>query len=215
MTQGGTAGFIDLRAQKAWTVEVGTRGQEGIVNWELVYYRAWLKDEILKFTTGAGIPATGFNAEETIHQGVEAGLGILLARNMVSSGDSLKWNNVYTYSNFYFDDDVQFGDNKIPGVPPHVLRTELRYDHRNGWFVAVNADAVSNADVDFVNQTSAPAYALMGFGAGYDVNPNLSLFVTGRNLLDTNYISNFSTAVAATSASALYYPATAGGFLAA
>ncbi len=206
LTQGGTAGFIDLRAQKAWTFEVGTRGQEGIVNWELVYYRAWLKDEILKFTTGAGIPATGFNADETIHQGVEAGLGIVLARNLVSGGDSLKWNNVYTYSDFYFAGDAQFGNNRIPGVPPHVYRTELRYDHQEVWFVAVNADVVSEADVDFSNTFSAPGYALMGFGAGYEVNPNFSLFVTGRNLLDTEYISNFSTAVTATPASALFYP---------
>ncbi len=206
LTQGGTAGFINLDAQKAWTFEIGTRGQQGIVDWELIYYHAWLDDEILKFTVGGGIPATGFNAEDTTHQGVEAGLGIVLARNLVSSGDRLKWNNVYTYSDFRFDGDAQFGDNTLPGVPPHVYRTELRYDHRDNWFVALNMDAVSEADVDFNNTFSAPGYTLMGFGAGYEVNKNVSLFATGRNLFDTEYISNFSTAVTATPASALFYP---------
>jgi len=205
LTQGGTAGFIDLHAQKAWTFEIGTRGQKGIVDWELIYYRAWLDDELLKFTTGGGIPSTVFNAEDTIHQGVEAGLGIELAKNLISGGDRLKWNNVYTYSDFHFDGDAQFGDNSIPGVPPHVYRTELRYDHRDHWYAAVNADVVSEADVDFTNTFTAPGYALMGVGAGYEVNKNVSLFATGRNLFDTEYVSNFSTAVTATPASALFY----------
>lgn len=206
LTQGGTAAFINLEAQKAWTVEVGTRGKQGIVDWELVLYRAWLKDEILSFTTGGSIPATGFNADETVHQGVEAGLGIVLAKNLVSNGDRLKLNNVYTYSDFRFKGDAQFGDNTIAGVPPHVFRSELRYDHADDWFVALNMDYVSQAEVDFSNTFTAPDYALMGFGAGYEVTKNISTFVTGRNLFDTEYISNFSTAVTAGTGSALFYP---------
>lgn len=206
LTQGGTTGLINLDAQKAWTFEVGTRGQEGIVDWELVFYRSWLDDEILSFTPGGSIPATGFNADDTIHQGVEAGLGIVLAKNLVSSGDRLKVNNVYTYSDFYFEGDAQFGDNTIAGVPPHVFRSELRYDHPDAWFFALNMDYVSEADVDFSNTFTAPGYTLMGFGAGYEVTKNISTFVTGRNLFDTEYISNFSTTVTATPASNLFYP---------
>jgi iron complex outermembrane recepter protein len=205
LTQGGTAGFIDLNAQKAWTVEAGTRGQQGIFDWDLTLYRAWLKDEILSFTTGGTIPATGFNAEDTIHQGIEAGLGVVLAENLVSSGDRLKLNNVYTYSDFRFVGDAQFGDNTIAGVPPHVFRSELRYDHRDDWFLALNMDYVSEADVTFDNTFSAPSYTLMGFGAGYEVTKNISTYVTGRNLFDTEYISNFSTAVTASESSALFY----------
>ena len=205
LTQGGTAAFIPLDAQKAWTFEIGTRGQQGIFNWELIYYRAWVEDEILKFTVGGGIPATGFNADDTIHQGIELGLGIILAKNLVSGGDQLRWRNSYTYSDFNFDGDAQFGDNTIPGVPPHVYQTELRYSHRDNWFVALNADFVSEADVDFTNTVEAPGYGIMGFAAGYDVNKDVSLFVTGRNLFDKAYISNFSTAVTANAASALFY----------
>jgi iron complex outermembrane receptor protein len=206
LTQGGTSGFVNLDAQSAWTFEVGTRGQQGIVDWDLIYYHAWVNNEILKFTVGGGIPSTGFNAEDTIHQGVEAGFGIVLAQNLISNGDRLKLNNVYTYSDFHFEGDAQFGDNTIPGVPPHVFRSELRYDHRNNWFFALNMDYVSDADADFTNTFSAPSYTLMGFGAGYEVNKNISTYVTGRNLFDTEYISNSSTAVTATEASNLFYP---------
>lgn len=206
LTQGGTAGFINLDAQKAWTFEIGTRGQQGIFQWELIFYRAWLEDEILKFTVGGGIPATGFNADDTIHQGVELGLGVILAQNLMSGGDQLRWNNSYTYNDFYFDGDAQYDNNTIPGIPPHVYRTELRYDHRGNWFIALNADMASEVDVDFTNTFSAPGYAIMGFGAGYDVNKDVSLFISGHNLFDKAYISNFSTAVNATPASPLFYP---------
>ncbi len=205
LTQSGTAAFIPLNAQEAWTFEIGTRGQQGIFNWELIFYRAWVEDEILKFTVGAGIPATGFNADDTIHQGVEFGFGVILAQNLLSGGDELRWRNSYTYSDFNFDGDMQFGDNTIPGVPPHVYQTELRYTHRAHWFVAINADFVSEVDVDFTNTFAAPGYGIMGFAAGYDVNKNVSLFVTGRNVFNKAYISNFSTAVTATATSALFY----------
>jgi iron complex outermembrane receptor protein len=39
-------GFSRLNAQRAYTAEIGTRGQHGRVAWEVAAYRAWLRDEI-------------------------------------------------------------------------------------------------------------------------------------------------------------------------
>ena len=205
LTQGSTAGFISLEAQDAWTLEVGTRGEQGPVAWDISLYRAWISDEILKFTTGGGVPATGFNADETVHQGAEVGLGFQLGKSLLTDGDSLKWWNAYTYSNFFFNGDPQFEDNTIPGQPPHFYNTELRYDHPDKWFVSANMLAASNADVDFNNTFVAPGYAIVGIGAGYEINKRTSLFFEGRNLFNKEYISNFSTAVTATSSSNLFY----------
>jgi iron complex outermembrane receptor protein len=205
LTQSGTSGFVKLDAQKAWTIEIGSRGQYGLVSWDITLYRAWLEDELLKFTPGADIPATTFNAKDTVHQGLEVGLDFQLARNLICDGDSLKWLNAYTYSHFFFDNDAQFGDNYIPGQPPHHYQSELRYDHGDDWFVAVNMDVASRADVDFMNTFTAPGYTTFGFKTGYEVNKSISLFVTGRNLTDEGFVSNFSTAIAATSATALFY----------
>ena len=65
--------------------------------------------------------------------------------------------------------------------------------------------AASNADVDFNNTFVAPGYAIVGIGAGYEINKRTSLFFEGRNLFNKEYISNFSTAVTATSSSNLFY----------
>lgn len=205
LTQSGTSGFINVDAQEAWTLEVGTRGERGPIAWDISLYRAWLEDELLKFTTGGSVPATTFNAEDTVHQGAEIGVGVRLGKSLLSDGDSLKWWNAYTYSNFFFRDDAEFGDNEIPGQPPHFYNTELRYDHPDKWFVTLNMLAASKADVDFNNTTTVPGYAIMGMGAGLDVNKKVSLFFEGRNLLDKKYVSNFSSSVTASSTSNLYY----------
>jgi len=207
LTQGGAAGFIPLSAQKAWTAEIGTRGQHGRAGWDLTLYRAWVDDELLQFATGPGFPATTFNADATIHQGVEAGLDLLLAKNLLMGGDRLQWSNSYTYSDFNFDGNIQHGDNTLPGQPPHFYQTELRYDHQDKWFIAPNLEAASSAYVDFANTLEAPGYAILGFNAGYRLNKNVEVFANGINLLDKNFISTFSTIVSPTPFNqATFYP---------
>ncbi|PIR00831.1 MAG: hypothetical protein COV66_04665 [Nitrospinae bacterium CG11_big_fil_rev_8_21_14_0_20_45_15] len=205
LTQGGVAKFVRLEAQEAWTLELGGRGQSGRFGWDVSVYRAWMNNEFAQFTTGGSIPSTTFNADETIHQGLELGLNVQLANDVFAGGDSFAWNNSYTYSDFRFAGDAQFGNNTIAGMPPHFYRTEVRYDHREDWHVALKMDVVSSAMVDYNNTFSAPGYSIFGFETGYDVNDKLSLFFTGKNLLNEEYVANFSTAVTATSASSLFY----------
>ena len=108
-------------------------------------------------------------------------------------------------SNFYFDNDITFGDNEIPGQPSHFYNAELRYDQKDSWFVAMNMLAASKADTDFNNTHTVPGYAIIGTGAGYDVNKKVSLFFEGKNLLNKKYISNFTAAATNTDASSNFY----------
>ncbi|MEP3247188.1 MAG: TonB-dependent receptor [Sneathiella sp.] len=206
LTQSGTTGFTPVESQKAWTIEAGTRGSYQRASWDLSVYRAWIKDEMLQFTTGAGIPASTFNADKTIHQGVELGFDIQLAENLFSDNDTLSWNNSYTFADFYFDGDAQYGDNDIPGQARHFYQTELRYDHKDGWFIAPNIEVSSSADVDFENTLDTPGYALLNVSAGYRINETVNLYVDARNLLDRKYISTFSTIVNTAGNTAVFYP---------
>ncbi len=203
LTQGNTVGFSQLQAQKAWTYEIGTRGEQGPVAWDISLYHAKLEDELLRFRAAGAFTDSTFNSKSTVHQGAEIGVGIRFGENLLSNGDSLKMWNAYTYSNFYFDNDAKFGDNEIPGQPSHFYNTELRYD-QDSWFVAMNMLAASKADTDFNNTNTVPGYAIVGTGAGYDVNKNISLFFEGRNLLNKKYISNFA-ASATTGTNADFY----------
>jgi iron complex outermembrane receptor protein len=201
LTQGGTTGFTPVNAQAAWTAEIGTRGHHSRYSWNVSVYRSWVKDEMLQYTTGAGIPASTFNADRTIHQGLELGFDVALS-------ETVKWQNAYTYSDFTFQGDRQYGDNQLAGVPEHFYKTAVRYTDPTGWNVAPNLEWVpTGAEVDFANTLDAKGYALLGVEAGYDLNERVSLFVDARNLTNEKYISNFSTITRATPAnSSVFYP---------
>ncbi len=206
LTQSGTTGFTPVDSQKAWTVELGSRGSYGRATWDLSLYRSWIRDEMLQFTTGPGIPASTFNADKTVHQGIELGFGLLLADGLFSEKDRLSWKNSYTFADFFFDGDAQYGDNNIPGQARHFYQSELRYEHQAGWFIAPNIEVSSAADVDFENTLTAPGYALLNLSAGYRINENINLYLDARNLLDRNYISTFSTIVNTAGNTAVFYP---------
>ena len=66
-----TTKFVPLAAQRAWTAEVGTRGNVDRFAWDVTLYRSQFQDELLQFVVGPGVPASTFNAPRTVHQGVE------------------------------------------------------------------------------------------------------------------------------------------------
>lgn len=194
------AGFAPVKAQEAWTAEFGARGRRGPLTWDVTVYRAWLDGEMLQFTVSADRPATTFHADETIHQGIEAALDWEIV-------DGLRLRQTYTLSDFRFQDDVQYGDNRLPIAPKHFYRTEFRYQHPAGWFIAPSVEwSASDIWVDYRNTTKAPSYAVFNLGAGYAVNERLSLLLDIRNLADRDYISNVQAQIAATAASAAYWP---------
>lgn len=189
-----------MKPQEAWTAEFGARGRRGPLTLDVTVYRAWLDKELLQFTVAPGIPASTFNADETVHQGVEAALDWEIAKG-------LRLRQTYTYSDFRFRDDTQYGDNRLPIAPRHFYRAELRYHHPAGWFIAPSVEwSASDIWVDYKNTTQAPSYAVWNVGAGYAVDERISLFVDVRNLGDKDYISNVQAQIAATAASAAYWP---------
>jgi len=199
MSPTGT-GFAPVEPQEAWTAEAGARGRRGAFTWDLTVYRAVLDNEMLQFTVAPGIPASTFNADRTLHQGLEAALDWRLAPQW-------RLRQSWTWSDFRFDGDVQYGDNRLPIVPEHFYRAELRYDAPAGWFVAPSVEwSASDIAVDYRNTTTAPSYAVLNLNAGWAVKDGVSLFVDARNLTDKAYVSNVQAAILATAATAAYWP---------
>jgi len=193
-------GFAPVRAQAAWTAEIGTRGRRGAITWDVTFYRARLDAELLQFTTGPNIPAATFNADKTTHQGLEAALDWRLAPGW-------RLRQTYTWSDFRFDGDAQYGNNRLPIVPEHFYRAELRYEHPSGWFVAPAVEwSASDIWVDYANTTRAPSYAVFNLGAGWTLNEQVSVFVDARNLTDKAYVSNVQAAIRGSAATAAYWP---------
>jgi iron complex outermembrane receptor protein len=188
-----------IRPQRAWTAEIGTRGKLGVVSWDIALYRAALTGEMLQYTVAPDIPAATFNADRTLHQGVEAGLSI-------EPAEWLRLRQIWQYSDFRFRDDSQFGDNRLPVVPRHVLRSELRFG-RDTLHIAPNLEWVpQGAWADYRNTTRTAGYALIGITAGATVVEGIDLFLDARNLTGKKAIGDISAVLQATPASAIYYP---------
>lgn len=183
----GVTGLADIDAQKSTSVEVGTRGTWQRFDWDVTAYHAWLRDEVMMYTVAPGQDAV-VNADQTYHQGIELGVGAKIMDSVFEQTDTLKWRVSYAFSNFRFDDDAVYGNNRIPGAPEHYIRTELRYDNPAGFYVAPNMEAVpSGYPVDMANTLESSGYAIFGVKAGYDMTENVSLFVDTRNLADKKY----------------------------
>lgn len=196
----GVSAFVaGIRPQRAWTAEIGTRGKLGVIGWDIAAYRATLKGEMLQYNIAPDIPAATFNADRTLHQGIEAALSL-------DPSEWLQLRQIWQYSDFRFRNDSQFGNNRLPVVPRHVLRTEIRFGD-DKLHIAPNLEWVpEGAFADYRNRTRPPAYALLGLTAGATITKGIDLFLDVRNLTDKKAIGDISAALQATPTSAIYYP---------
>ncbi len=191
--------FVPLDPQRAWTAEIGTRGRAGMLSWDLSLYRADIKGELLQYVVSADIPASTFNAGRTRHEGIEAALEI-------APTDWLRLRQVYTYSDFRFRGDAVYGDNRLPVVPRHVYRAELRLG-TDALHVAPTVEWVPQGPfADYRNRVRTPGYALLGVTAGARVGEGIDAFLDVRNITGKRAIGDISAAIDVTDTSAIYYP---------
>lgn len=198
-------------AQRATTFEIGTRGRTPDLTWDLAAYRAHLRNEFQYFDLGGGNYQVT-NANSTVHQGIEAGVGLTVLKGVFETAgqaDRLWLNAAYTFNHFKFANDPTWGDNDLPGAPRHFVRAEMLYKHPLGFYAGPNIEWVPQPYfVDNANAVQTKSYILLGFKAGYEVSDNVSLFLDMRNLANERYIASTSVAATATDSSALYEPGT-------
>ncbi|ATY31193.1 TonB-dependent receptor family protein [Sphingomonas psychrotolerans] len=192
--------FVPLDAQRGWTAEIGGRGRIGPLRFDLSLYRADLDGELLQYNTAPPtIPASTFNAGRTRHQGVELGLDV----------DLTAWarlRQVYQYSDFGFRDDAQFGDNRLPVIPEHFYRAELRVGGE-AFHVAPSLEwTPRGAWADYANSFRTGGYILFGLSAEAKIEDRFTLFADARNLGGRKAAGDVSAVVQYAPASAIFTP---------
>ena len=194
----------DLKPTDAWQFEIGTRGAafDDVLLWDLSVYDIELWDEIQNVNVqpfpGAPFTIPRYqNVPRSRHTGVELGTNVTLLENVAAvlgvSGvqDRVRFVNNFTFGDFRFVDDPEFGDNFLPGLPEFFLAGELRYETLGGFWFAPGFEAVpSSYDVNSENTATAPSYAFANVKVGYAYAPwNAEIFFEARNLNDVNYVS--------------------------
>ncbi len=192
---GGTSQY--LKNQSATTIEVGTKGKEGIFNGSVDFYRSWVDNELLTVTIQQSPAITASsNASPTIHQGVEAQLDTTLWQEKGLpdyTPHRLIFKQSYTYSDDYFANDPTWGTNKEPGIPTHYYQAELRYEHPTGLYVGLDANVASHMAIDYANTLYTDAYETYGVKVGY-IQPKggFEAHLELRNITNETYAATVS-----------------------
>jgi iron complex outermembrane receptor protein len=172
-------------AQRATTIEVGTRGLYeqawGDVRWDVSLYRANVRDELLTLAVPGVTGATAtVNANKTIHQGIEAGLEANIGARWTARAS-------YLLNDFRFDGDPVYGDNRLAGVPRQVAKAEILFKPGHGVYIGPNVQVASSTWIDHANTLQAGGYSIYGLKFGQEVTPKFSWFVDARNLGNKKY----------------------------
>jgi iron complex outermembrane receptor protein len=178
------------RAQTANTVEIGTRGSYEAFRWDTTVYASEIQGEFLALNDSLGAPLGTTNADKTIHQGVEIGseADLLGASWNETPEDRLVLRGAWTYGRFQFDDDAVYGNNTLAGLPSQLLRSELIWENKLGYYAGPTAEWVPvGSYVDHANTLKADPYALLGFKFGRRVEKGVSWFVEAKNLTNKTY----------------------------
>ncbi len=137
-------------------------------------------------STSPALPAINVNADSpTSHSGME--LGLNGTKDMASLSGSMEWSVVYTFSRFRFDDNRTYGNNRLPGIPEHVLQAGWTYRHASGFYIGPSVVLGSDWYADQANTLKAPGYGVLNLGAGYISRNGYRLFLDARNLGDKHY----------------------------
>ena len=140
-----------------------------------------------------------FNADKTLHQGIEASLTL-------NAASFARLRATWTYSDFRFRNDRIYGDNRLPVIPRHVLRGEVRLGTDAFHVTPVMEWVPQGAFADYRNTTRASGYTLFSASAAVDVKDAVTLFLDVRNITGKKAIGDVSAVVSATAASIIYYP---------
>ena len=207
-------GFVDLSAQDAWQLEIGTRGRSGGLEWDVAAYDIEIDDEIININVqpfpGAPFTVPTYrNAPQTRHYGLEAGLGYMLPGAVFQDAglrDRLSARVAYTWGRFEYVTDPEYAGNRLPGVPEHYVQGEVEYNHPSGLSVKPNVEWVPGSYfVDSENTVEKDGWTTVGVRLDWVLQQyDASVFVEARNLTDERY----SPAVAVDDGSGrFFYPA--------
>ncbi|MFZ9470205.1 MAG: TonB-dependent receptor family protein [Rickettsiales bacterium] len=188
------SGLADIKAQKSYNFEIGTRRNDRDVNFDIAFYHSILRDELMLYTIAPNL-TQAVNANKTIHQGIEAGFDCVIAKNIIKKiddknlfGDKLDWRMVYNFNDFRFNNDKIYGNNIIAGAPKHYVRAELKYENNSGFYLTPNFEYVPfGFFVDSKNSVKTPNYAVWSVNSGFNFNKNLGIYLDLKNIFDKKY----------------------------
>ncbi|MCH8497648.1 MAG: TonB-dependent receptor [Marinobacter sp.] len=192
----------ELDAETSVNLELGVRGSNERLNYEVTAFRMDFKNQIIPANSNTNFQRT--NGGKTFHQGLEAAIGV----NLDGGFDvfaNLTWIPDAEFNgNRFASDGVTINTpdgNRIPYTPEFVanagvgyqqggLRTQLSANYTGSQFTDVgNTRAITENTSGFFTG-KIDSFTTVDFSTRYAVNRQLELFGAVKNLTDERYIAS-------------------------
>ncbi|RME66965.1 MAG: TonB-dependent receptor, partial [Verrucomicrobia bacterium] len=179
--------FNPLEAQRASTTEIGIRGGTETLRYEVTFYHAHWRDELLRLADATGTPLGTRNAGPTTHRGIESAL----RWRLLQAHQTLDLILTHTWSEATFDADPVFGDNHLAGLPRHAGSAELQFADRQGPFAALAAAWIGGTTwADHANRLGYDGHLIINARCGWRDPRGWTLYAEVTNLFDEAYIAS-------------------------
>lgn len=191
--QGNAQSALGLEPIKADQFEVGARGRAAGMDYDLALYYLSKQDDIVSFRDPATNVTQSMNAGETLHRGVEAGLGIPL-------GDAFRLDAALSYAKHTYEDwtavvsgvNRSFTDKEMESAPRQIGNTRLSWVPAAGKRVQLEWVNLGSYWMDQANTTQYDGHNLFNLRANWLLTSRLSVFGSVHNLTDVRYAESAS-----------------------
>jgi iron complex outermembrane receptor protein len=189
----GSGGFNQMiNPQTADNYELGFRGANQNLSYELTIFQIDLEDELVPFELAA-FPGRTFysNAGSSSRSGVEMATSWVLGGGL-SADVSYTWSE-FEFDSFVDDDGNDFSGNSLPGLPRHFGYIGLHYESGKGISATLESVYSGKLFANTANTVSVPGYAVANFRVSHEFtrgNWTLRPYLGVNNLFGERYNSN-------------------------
>ncbi|MEX1184111.1 MAG: TonB-dependent receptor, partial [Gemmatimonadota bacterium] len=183
--QGAAANTTGLEPVIANSTELGARGElYDRVGYSIAAYSMTVENDVLSYVEADGTRETQ-NAGETLHRGIEAGLGVRLTDDIRAD---VSWSlSRHTYEAWSPRPDVDYAGNRIESAPGTLLNTRV------GWKgVALEWNRIGSYWLDAENTHRYDGHGLVNIHANVPVAGSVRVVARMLNIMDTRFAESAS-----------------------
>lgn len=183
---GSSQASLDLDPVKVDSYEVGLRGRNDRLDYEVSVYHMVKTDDLVTFEDPNTRERFTVNAGETLHRGIEITAGAPLAA-------AWRFDLSYTYAEHTFEDWVEKGQdysgNEIPSAPNQIVNARLGYSPAslNGGKVELEWERLGKYWMDNENTAEYDGHDLLNLRGSYPISSSLEVYGRVMNLTDKRY----------------------------
>ena len=191
--QGSALNTVNLKPVKADSYEIGLRGNIASTwRYEIAVYHMTKQDDILSYRDPVTSATQAVNAGETLHQGMELGLGVALTEEL--HFDVAASYAKHTYEEWIISGTADYSGNEMESAPRTIANTRLAYSPAalKGGSTSLEWVKLGNYWMDAANTQKYDGHDLYNARFMYPLKKSLELSASVMNFTDERYAESSS-----------------------